>query len=386
MNKSLLNIISIGYAKRALETGTREQERMKLYSSAVEQMHIIVFTKKSEKFPDLQQIGNLFLYATNSRTNFGKISSAIRIGKKIISDAEGIDWVVSSQDPFETSLVGSAIASGDRTTHQIQLHGDMFNPFNSGSSLIQIARSLYAKNVVVTADKVRVVSERIKKSLIRVGVDESKITVLPIQTDLQEFIEVGKNRPYDKKTNNIKFLYVGRFAEEKNPSLIIKSFASIASDFKNSSLTMLGEGPLQEDLETLISKLDLNNRIKIHSWTDSVSEVMSEHDILCLSSKHEGWGMVLLEASASGMAIVTTDVGCVGERIKNNVHGLVVKVGDETGFSRAMQEYLTDNELMKKHSQAGHLMAKESVLSQERYLERMVDSWSSSTGQKIAIL
>ena len=79
-----LHVVMIGYAKKALQSGTRDRERMKLYATAVKELHIIVFTKKDEGFPDFQQEGNIYLYATNSRFNWQKIFNAINIGKKIL--------------------------------------------------------------------------------------------------------------------------------------------------------------------------------------------------------------------------------------------------------------------------------------------------------------
>ncbi|MFT7644863.1 MAG: hypothetical protein ACI9BF_000524, partial [Candidatus Paceibacteria bacterium] len=101
----LLNLITVGYAKRALEPETREWQRMKRYASVMGELHVIVFTRKAEGFPDRQQVGNLFLYATNAKTRPGMMWAAYVIGRRILKKNTERRWVVSSQDPFETALV-----------------------------------------------------------------------------------------------------------------------------------------------------------------------------------------------------------------------------------------------------------------------------------------
>ncbi|MCA9339929.1 MAG: hypothetical protein KDA17_03390, partial [Candidatus Saccharibacteria bacterium] len=100
-DESKLQLIAISYAKRALETGTRERARMLAYAESMGEYHLIVFTRKHDGYSAYVQDGNLHLYATNTRTRLGMMWQAFKIGRRILAQRGG-DWVVSSQDPFET--------------------------------------------------------------------------------------------------------------------------------------------------------------------------------------------------------------------------------------------------------------------------------------------
>jgi glycosyltransferase involved in cell wall biosynthesis len=272
--------------------------------------------------------------------------------------------------------VGRAVARAKRATHHVQFHGDVFNPLTYKDSFFQRLRIIYGRYVVRHTNCFRVVSKRIRSSLVSLGVTAGSIYVLPIQADLSSFLEVYKNRIYKKDKAN-SFLYVGRFSPEKNLPLLLEAFAEV---FKNNSdihLTLVGTGALESIIKDKIAKLNIQAGVKIMPWTDSVTEVMAKHDVLCLSSDHEGWGMVLLEAAATGMPIITTDVGCAGEAIINDENGLVVPVRDVTAYTSALRTYIEKPALIEKHGRQGNITATHFSLSKEDYLQKIVESFTS---------
>ena len=374
-DESKLRLIAISYAKRALETGTRERARMLAYAEAMGEYHLIVFTRKHDGYPAYVQDGNLHLYATNTRTRLGMMWQAFKIGRRILAQRGG-DWVVSSQDPFETSVVGSAVAFGNRATHHIQIHGDVFNPRSYQVSLLQRVRATYGHLAVRRADGIRVVSSRIKRSLLSLGVSEEKITVLPIFSDITAFKAVGVSRNY-AVGGRVSFLYVGRFAPEKNLPFLIDAFAQVAVRYPNTSLTLVGGGSLQKVLEKQITALGLQSRVTFIPWTENVAAIMATHDIFCLTSNHEGWGMVLVEAAAAGMPVITTDVGCAGECVRSGETGQVVLVGDRDHYVQAMEVYLKNHSLVATEGVRGHKLALETTLDEAAYITQLVESYAS---------
>ena len=376
-------MITIGYAKRALETGSREQERMKKYAAVFDEYHMIIFTRKTEGYSDRQVIDNLYLYATNSKTKMGMVLRAWRIGRKILKENQNKRYVVSGQDPFVAGLVAGAVALGNRARYHLQIHGDIFNPLSYQTSLFTRLKKILAIFLIKRTKCIRVVSERIKRSLLEYKVSEKNIKVLPIQADIDDFLQVGKERfvnTVDTTPNpTLSFLYVGRLAEEKNLPLLLKAFARVTHNNQTShpaTLTLLGDGPKKDELLNLIKSLDLTNQVKILPWSNSVPEVMVKHNVLCLASDHEGCGMVLLEAAAAGMAIISTDVGCVGEYVINNHNSLVVPTGDEVGFAAAIAKYINNPKLISEHAENGYKLAKRLKLNEDEYLNKMVEVYS----------
>jgi glycosyltransferase involved in cell wall biosynthesis len=175
----------------------------------------------------------------------------------------------------------------------------------------------------------------------------------------------------------VSFLYVGRLAPEKNLPLIINAFAGLATTYSDAKLTLLGDGPLKHDLQTLISTLQLQGRITIKSWTEDVATEMSRHDVLCHSSHHEGWGMVLVEAAAAGLPVITTDVGCAGECVRSGETGQVMLVGDTQHYQQAMELYLRDPSLIAAEGTRGHTLVKEIMPNEATYIQHLVESYTS---------
>lgn len=368
------SIIAIGYAKRILDKNSREYRRMQEYAERLGEYHVIVFTRRRDNLPVTLREGNLYVYGTNARTRLGMLYSAYRIGRKIIRDNVKPSWVVSSQDPFETSLVGRALARPPYVHHHVQIHGDVFNPHSYKESWLQRLRLMYGRYVVQRTAMVRVVSNRIKQSLVVIGVSPTVITVLPIQSDIQSFLQVGEQRVYDV-AQPIRFLYVGRLASEKNLLLLIDAFADVAKKYPIATLALVGEGAEKSAIQTQIANHQLESQITLQGWTNDVGEVMSGADVFCLPSNHEGWAMVLVEAAAAGLAVVTTDVGCAGECVVDGESGKVVPVGDVFAFAQALEMYCAAPELVAQHGVHGAQLAAKHSLTAEVYLSRLVASY-----------
>ena len=376
MTERKLNLITIGLAKRALDPDSRDHKRMQRYATALSQLHVIVLTRQIDDLPERLQVGNLFIYGTNTKTKVGMLFAAYRIGKAILKNESTSSWVVSSQDPFETSLVGRVITKAKNATHHVQIHGDVFNPASYKSSLLNRLRVIYGRYVVRRTKLIRVVSDRIRRSLLLLGVKESAVRVLPIQSDLDDFLRVGEERQY-VQGSQVSFLYIGRFSTEKNIPLLLQAFAEATKEKNNATLNLVGAGSERPIIDSLIEQLGIADLVQISDWTENVANEMATHDVVCLSSDHEGWGMVLLEAAASGSAVVTTDVGCAGEVIRGGENGGVVPVDDIVEYARALALYINQSELVEKHGRTSRIISKEFISSEQEYLQRWVESHTS---------
>jgi len=147
-----------------------------------------------------------------------------------------------------------------------------------------------------------------KEALIIEGVGESKISVIPMGVDLSKF----KTSFNEKPTRNLNILFIGRLVPEKGITELFKAFLSLKEKFPNLYLTVVGSGSL---------KTDITNVRGIKVLRLPYSEIQKEYqkaDIFCLPSKttknwKEQFGMVLVEAMASGLPIVTTATGAIEE-------------------------------------------------------------------------
>jgi glycosyltransferase involved in cell wall biosynthesis len=132
-----------------------------------------------------------------------------------------------------------------------------------------------------------------------------------------------------------KFLAIGRFSpKHKGFDLLIQAFALFAKDNKDWALDIVGEG--EEDIyyRSLIANSRLEDRIKIHPFTNDIQRYYHEAQVFVLSSRWEGLPLVLIEAMAHGLPIVSSDLPMSKEIMGD--FGLYFINGDVNGMARQM--------------------------------------------------
>jgi glycosyltransferase involved in cell wall biosynthesis len=159
------------------------------------------------------------------------------------------------------------------------------------------------------ADHIIVELEQMKAELLKtIDAPESKIDVIynPIPPQLNRKSKRELDHPYYNQDQYPTILGVGRLTDQKNFSSLIKSF-DIVNSQRESRLVILGEGEKRQDLEELVNKLYLENRVSMPGFVDNPYKYMDKSDVFVLSSRYEGSVNVLIEALACECSIVSTD-------------------------------------------------------------------------------
>ena len=143
-------------------------------------------------------------------------------------------------------------------------------------------------------------------------------------------------------------LAVGRLNRQKGFDNLIKAFAKSA--LKNTvKLVILGEGKERKNLEELIAELNLKNQVLLFGKVDNPFIYMKYARFFISSSRYEGFPVVLLEALACEIPVITTNCETgTSEIIENEKNGLLVPVEDENALKVAMEKLFYDRELYKK--------------------------------------
>lgn len=119
---------------------------------------------------------------------------------------------------------------------------------------------------------------------------------------------------YKKITNKTilkdspRFVFVGRFAEQKNPIFLLNVFNEILNFIPNATLNMIGFGPLEEDILKKINEYKIMDKVKILSHSSDIPEVFCNSDFFLFPSLYEGFGIVLIEAQCMGLHCFASDV------------------------------------------------------------------------------
>lgn len=118
----------------------------------------------------------------------------------------------------------------------------------------------------------------------------------------------------DLNENTFLILAVGRFNEQKDYPNLLNSLALVKNKCnKNFKLIVAGDGELREGIEALIIQLNLEDNVILLGRRNDIPDLMSTVDLFVLSSKYEGFGLVVAEAMACETLVVATDCGGVSE-------------------------------------------------------------------------
>lgn len=164
-------------------------------------------------------------------------------------------------------------------------------------------------------------------------------------------------------------LSAGRLAEQKNHAALLNAFASLVPDFPDIELWIAGDGPLRGPLERQIAGLGLEGRVILLGARQDVPDLMRAADVFVLSSRFEGFGLVVAEAMASGTPVVATDAGGVAEVMDGL--GFLVPVGDEAALRRGLAQALS----MSPEQGSAMILAARRHVEEALDIDRTVDTW-----------
>ncbi|MFM0120567.1 glycosyltransferase family 4 protein [Paraburkholderia sp. RL18-101-BIB-B] len=142
-------------------------------------------------------------------------------------------------------------------------------------------------------------------------------------------------------------LAAGRMAEQKGFDILIDSFGRIASDFPAWDLVILGDGHDRDALFAQIAAAGLSERVLLPGQVGNMPDWYERADLYVLSSRFEGFSMTIVEAMASGCAVVSFDCDAgPGDIITHGHDGLLVRqVGDPQELANALSTLMSDDEM-----------------------------------------
>lgn len=348
----MINVLTIGTDRKLFEDGSAILSRQIEYAKKMKELHIIVFSLRKDKLTE-KKIHNVYIYPTDSSSRIGYIFDAVKIGKKILKKN---DFVITTQDPFETGLVGYLLKRKFNLPLQLQIHTDFLSSYFK-NSLLNYIRVILATFLIPKADGFRVVSSVIADSIQKTFPNIRNVDMLPIFVDIDKF-----ERTLPTKDIRAEFLHCthlvlmsSRLTEEKSIDTAFLSLQNIIGLFPHVGLILVGDGPQRKKLEALANSLGLSLNIFFVGWQDNLISYYKNADIFLLTSEYEGYGMTLVEAGASGCPIVTTEVGLAKTTLfQNGVNSFVCPVSDVECITKHILELLDDQskrELFKKRMQ-----------------------------------
>jgi len=193
------------------------------------------------------------------------------------------------------------------------------------------------------------------------GLRASKLLWMPNPVDLDVFCPLpaevrSKLRarlaiPQDAEV----VLFVGRLAPEKELPSLVKGFGKVAALRPRAMLLLVGEGPCREELQTLAGQVTEEGRIRFAGATPSsaVPQWMQIAEVFALVSSFEGLPVSLIEAMATGVPAVVSDIPANRQLVDTGVEGVVVETRNADAIGAALESLLGDSELRSRLGAAG---------------------------------
>jgi len=203
-----------------------------------------------------------------------------------------------------------------------------------------------------------------KQQVVKLGCDEKKIIILPVGLRVEKFkFSTRKIQP----GKPIKILTVGRLVEEKGHKYAIEAIANIISKYKNIKYIIAGNGPLKRDLEYQVESLGVSNYVEFLGAVDEdeVLKLYQQAHIFILPSAiaingaTEGQGLVLQEAQASGIPLITTFIGGIPEGVLDGKSGFLVPEKDVDALAERLEYLIEHPEIWPEMGRAGRKFVEE---------------------------
>jgi glycosyltransferase involved in cell wall biosynthesis len=196
------------------------------------------------------------------------------------------------------------------------------------------AWSFWARRGYVAAERLAarwcrhllVVSEAERAAGLAVGVGSpEQYRVILNGIDLERFAAPWRPVPG-------RVVSIARLAPQKRPDLLVRAFRRV----EDAELLLVGDGPLRPEIERLVLRLGLGERVRVLGNRSDVPALLAEAACVVLASDYEGCPLTVLEAMAAGVPVVATRVGGVPELIDDGRTGLLVEPGDESALAAAI--------------------------------------------------
>lgn len=209
-----------------------------------------------------------------------------------------------------------------------------------------LTKRLVKRYVYKYANQIIAVSGAVRDYLVKERIDQAKIKVVHNGINTHKFLA---RRNYFQK-EKLLIGTVGKLEEQKGIEDLISAMSLIKNN--NINCQIAGEGPLRESLQALITKLKLEDKVRLIGWQSEINKFFSKLDIFVLPSRWEGFGLVVLEAGLAGLPVIASGVDGLKEIIENNKNGVLVEPGNAEVLATAIRRLANDIKRQERLAQA----------------------------------
>jgi glycosyltransferase EpsD len=188
-------------------------------------------------------------------------------------------------------------------------------------------------------------------------------------------------KAFQSQDNQIKqsgsLVNVGNFLPKKNQSFIVDILSILLSKGVKSNLTFVGDGITRQEVEARAKEQKLEELVVFKGKTDDVKAILLDNSIYVHSAHYEPFGLVLLEAMAAGLPVVSLDGLGNRDIIQDGINGFLIDQGDENRFVKCIINLINDLELYQKIQQEGYKTAYKYDI--QPYVDQLLELYKSKS-------
>lgn len=207
-------------------------------------------------------------------------------------------------------------------------------PFFPGAP--KFLSNLLSRLVEIRSVRIIAISEAVKRFLVDCGEVRRGSNIEVVLYGYK--MHYSKSERTNKKNLSVRHLgTISRLADQKDIPTMLDAFKVFRDKHPESILSILGAGPLETSLKELVNQINLENSVNFVGRSSKIYEFLVNLDAFILTSKYEGFGMVLLEAMDSGVPILASNNSAIPEVLGTDFSGLCV-TGDSFDFASKLEE------------------------------------------------
>ncbi len=377
----MFEVLLIGLGDEVLGAATEDaQARHLRYADGVDHLHIVVRSQHASAPVAISPKLTVYPVGRGGRLNY--VCEALQVGGEIVRRHP--IRVISTQEPFYTAAVGLRLRrAGVRL--QIQNHSDFFDNqlWIAERPLWNGVLNAFGKWAVRRADYLRVVNTTERRKYLSLGIPAERVDVLPVPVDLSAFEKsVDESRltalraRWQIAPDAPVLFWVGRPVPFKDLDTLLRAMAIVCRERPDARVILGGDFLRAPQWPALANDLGLAESVRFAGPISRVElpDYFALSSIYLHSSMYEGFGRVMLEASAAGKPVVATRTAGAMDIVRDGETGLLSPPREPQPFAKAILALLVDPLRARRMGEAARVWVKQQF-DPERLTADIVAAW-----------
>jgi glycosyltransferase involved in cell wall biosynthesis len=206
--------------------------------------------------------------------------------------------------------------------------------------------------ILARSTRVIAVSQSVREHLVDLGTAPNKITVVRNGVDTSRFRPNTEPHQFSGESGPL-IIFVGRLIGNKGPQVLLEALSQLRRENLQFRGVFIGDGPLRATLERRVRTAGLEGSVRFLGQLEDVAPHVRGADLIVRPSFTEGMPLTVLEAMASGICVIASDIPGNRDLISDGQNGCLVPAGLAAELARAIRRLLIDHEMRARLAHAG---------------------------------